>query len=70
MQPIEEVVKYSGPRLRQMPGVLNVDVGGSESGPVIEVLVKEMTDRLQRVLPHEVGGYPVRAKVIGPTHES
>jgi hypothetical protein len=54
--------------LMEIPGVVGVGIGQSETTGewFISVLVDEMTPELQALLPTELEGFEVKARVTGP----
>ena len=52
-------------QLISIPGVVGTGEGEQRGGPCIVVFVKEKTAEIERLIPPELEGYPVRIDVTG-----
>ena len=62
---LSEVLKEHTFSLMSLPGVVGTAEGLHEDKPCFLVLVVEMTDDLQKLLPDELGGYRVVVSETG-----
>jgi hypothetical protein len=66
MASIAETIAEHAPGLLGLPGVVLVFEGEDEAGQACIVIgVRRRTADLERSLPHELGGYPVRIRETG-----
>jgi hypothetical protein len=65
MGAIERVLARHASAWMALPGVVGTGIGLAEGRPCITVLVVQATSELQRRIPTEVDGYPVRIVETG-----
>lgn len=63
---IEAVLAAHTDSLMAVPGVLGTAIGRCNGAPCIRILVNRVTDEVQRRIPSQLEGYPVRVDVSGP----
>lgn len=64
-RPIVEVLRDQTPVLLQIPGVVGTAETLLRGKPAILVMVKVLTPALNRQLPRQLEGYPVRIEETG-----
>lgn len=62
---ITEVLERHTPHLMSIPGVVGTGEGEQHGRPCIVVFVIERTPEIERLIPKELEGYPVRIDVSG-----
>jgi hypothetical protein len=63
---IEAVLAAHTDSLMAVPGVLGTAIGRCAGSPCIRVLVVRVTEDVQRRVPSQLEGFPVRIDVTGP----
>lgn len=63
---IEAVLAAHNDSLMAVPGVLGTAIGRCATAPCIRILVSRVTDEVQRRIPSQLEGFPVRIDVTGP----
>ena len=63
---IEEVQEAHTPEWMSIPGVVGTGIGKCGDLPCIKVFVAQKTPEVDRQIPDQVEGYPVRVEVTGP----
>lgn len=63
---IEAVLAAHNDSLMAVPGVLGTAIGRCDNAPCIRILVSRVTDEVQRRIPSQLEGFPVRIDVTGP----
>jgi glucose-6-phosphate isomerase len=62
---IEQALEKHETRLMNIPGVVGVGIGGSETGPVILVMVRDRATAKTQAVPPTIEGFPVKVDVSG-----
>jgi len=62
---IDAVLAAHNDSLMAVPGVLGTAVGRCNGAPCIRILVTRVTDEIQRRIPSQLEGFPVRVDVTG-----
>ena len=62
---IEKILQEHTDKLMSIPGVVGVAEGEKGGGPVILVMVSELTPELRDQLPRQLGGIPVEIDKTG-----
>jgi hypothetical protein len=62
---LSEVLRDNTVALMKLPGVIGTAEGHNDGDPCVLVLVIELTDKLEAMLPTELGGYKVKITVTG-----
>jgi hypothetical protein len=63
---IDAVLAAHNDSLMAVPGVLATAIGRCSNAPCIRILVNRVTDEVQRRIPSQLEGFPVRIDVSGP----
>lgn len=63
---IEAVLAAHNDSLMAVPGVVATAIGRCNNAPCIRILVSHVTDEVQRRVPRQLEGFPVRIDVSGP----
>lgn len=63
---IEAVLAAHNDSLMAVPGVLGTAIGRCNGAPCIRILVNRVSDEVQRRVPSQLEGFPVRIDVTGP----
>ncbi len=63
---IAEVQEAHTPDWMEIPGVVGTGIGQCDGVPCIKVFVAQKTPEVDRQIPEQVEGYPVRVEVTGP----
>lgn len=63
---IEAVLAAHTDSLMAVAGVLGTAIGRCDGAPCIRVLVSRVTEDVQRRVPSQLEGFPVRIDVTGP----
>jgi len=63
---IEAVLAAHNDSLMAVSGVLATAIGRCSNAPCIRILVSRVTDEVQRRVPSQLEGFPVRIDVSGP----
>ena len=68
-RPIADVLKAHTPELMKIPGVVGTAESRLPDGrPCVLVLVAKLTPEVERALPRELEGYPVKVQETGEIH--
>ncbi len=62
---IEAVLAAHNDSLMAVPGVVGTAIGRCNDAPCIRILVHRVTDEVQRRIPSQLEGFPVRIDVTG-----
>lgn len=62
---IEAVLAAHTDSLMAVPGVLGTAIGRCDGAPCIRILVNRVSDEVQRRIPSQLEGFPVRIDVTG-----
>jgi hypothetical protein len=62
---IDQVRMKHRDRVLRINGVVGIGIGEDHGRPVIHVLIRERTTTLEREIPKDLDGYPVRLVVSG-----
>lgn len=63
---IQEVQERHTGAWMALPGVVGTGIGACDGEPCIKVFAARMTEEIEREIPDDVEGYPVRVEVTGP----
>ena len=63
---IEAVLAAHNDSLMAVPGVVATAIGRCNNAPCIRILVSRVTDEVQRRIPSQLEGFPVRVDASGP----
>lgn len=65
-RPIDRVIEERGPALLEIPGVVGVAQGVENGVPVVRVWVASRGPEIERLVPADLEGHPVRLIESGP----
>lgn len=64
-KPIKQVLKNHTPELMALPGVIGTAESSSDGKSCLMVMVLARTPEIERRIPKQLDGYPVRIEVTG-----